>query len=195
MNFGTVIILNGTSSSGKTSIVRALQNVLEKPFLEAGIDKFIWMLPGRYLAQPLWDDVLGRASEAGVYGHRLVLGMHRVIEALSRSGIDVIADHVLVEDRWWRDCAELFSALPAYLVGVRCPLGIVEQWEKNRLDRTWGQARVQYGVVHGLGIYDHEVDTSQFTPEECALQIKSMLDGGAPPRAFQELSRRLPKSL
>jgi chloramphenicol 3-O-phosphotransferase len=38
---GTIILLNGTSSSGKTSVVRALQEVLNEPFLEAGLDKFL----------------------------------------------------------------------------------------------------------------------------------------------------------
>jgi chloramphenicol 3-O-phosphotransferase len=36
MNKGTIIILNGTSSSGKTSIVRAPQEALDEPYLDAG---------------------------------------------------------------------------------------------------------------------------------------------------------------
>ena len=62
---GNIIILNGTSSSGKTSIVNALQAILDEPYLEVGIDKFIFMLPGRYLDRPLWDEVLGQAVKAG----------------------------------------------------------------------------------------------------------------------------------
>jgi len=42
---GTIILLNGTSSSGKTTLLRLLQDRLAEPYLEAGIDKFIWMLP------------------------------------------------------------------------------------------------------------------------------------------------------
>ena len=57
MNKGTIIILNGTSSSGKTSIVKALQEVLDEPYLDAGIDKFLFMLPKRYLNEPLWHQV------------------------------------------------------------------------------------------------------------------------------------------
>ncbi len=191
MNPGTIIILNGTSSSGKTSIVRALQDVLEEPYLEAGLDKFIWMLPERYLERPLWDEVLGLAVQAGECGHRLVAGMHQAIEALARCGNNVIADHVLVEDLWWQDCARRFSQLPAYLVGVRCPLEVLEQRERARCNRTLGQARAQYGAVHGLGVYDVEVDTSQSTPEECARQIKVRVDAGIPPRALTELKRRM----
>jgi chloramphenicol 3-O-phosphotransferase len=38
MNPGNIVILNGTSSSGKTSIVRALQNLFDAPYLEMGIE-------------------------------------------------------------------------------------------------------------------------------------------------------------
>ena len=61
---GTIILLNGTSSSGKTSIVKALQDSMEEPYLDMGIDRFIWMLPKRFLNRPLWDEVLGLADRA-----------------------------------------------------------------------------------------------------------------------------------
>ncbi len=191
MNTGKIIILNGTSSSGKTSIVRALQDLFEEPYLESGLDKFIWMLPSRYLDRPLWDDVLGLAVQAGECGHRLVTGMHRAIEALARSGNNVIADHVLVESLWWQDCALRFSQFPAYLVGVHCPLEVLEEREKARRNRTLGQARAQYGVVHGMGVYDVEVNTAISSAEECARQIKARVDTGVPPRALGEIKKRL----
>lgn len=112
MSSGNIIILNGTSSSGKTTIVKALQEVLDAPYLEAGIDKFLWMLPKRYLDRPLWDEVLGLAVRAGPVGHKLVSGMHRAIAALSRAGNNIVAEHVLVEPQWLVECANLFSGLP-----------------------------------------------------------------------------------
>ncbi|NIP51374.1 hypothetical protein GWN42_05855, partial [candidate division KSB1 bacterium] len=66
---------------GKTSILKELQRILSEPYLNAGIDKFIWMLPSRYLDRPLWDDVLGLATSAGQTGHRLFSGMHHAIAA------------------------------------------------------------------------------------------------------------------
>jgi hypothetical protein len=106
---GTIVLLNGASSSGKSSIVRALQTVRDEPALDAGLDRFLWMLPKRYLEPPLWDQVLGRAVEAGAPGHRLVRGMHRAIAALSRAGCPVVADHVLVEPAWVADCAAVVA--------------------------------------------------------------------------------------
>lgn len=187
MKHGTIIILNGTSSSGKTSIVRALQDTLEEPYLDAGMDKFLWMLPGRYLDRPLWDEVLGLATQAGPAGHTLMSGMHHAIAALSRAGNHVIADHVLVEPAWLSECATLLSDLPAYLIGVRCPLDVLEQREKARRDRTWGQARAQFDLVHVPGIYDLEVDTSVSSPDACAAQIRARLASGARPTALARI--------
>src|SRR3972149_4996236 len=124
---GTILILNGASSSGKTRTREALQTMLAEPYLNAGIDRFIWTPPERYLDRPLWDDVLGRSSDAGQMGHRLFSGMHQAIATLSRAGLNVVADHVLVEPAWVRECVELLASLPAYLIGIRCPLEVLEQ--------------------------------------------------------------------
>ena len=110
---GTIIVLNGPSSAGKTFLLNAIQDVLPAPFLDAGLDKFLWMLPPRYRRVPLWNEVLGQATRSGPEGHRLVQGMHNAIAALSRSGSNVIADHVLVESAWsdvdtWRRMSSKF---------------------------------------------------------------------------------------
>lgn len=177
---GTILILNGASSSGKTTLLRELQTRLDPPFLEAGIDKFIWMLPKRYLDRPLWDDVLGLATQAGETGRWLVGGMHHAIAALSRQGICVIADHVLVEPAWVKQCAELFAGLPAYLVGVRCPLDVLIEREQSRKDRTLGQAAAQFPLVHAHRTYDIEIDTSLLSPAECAGKIINHLNTETP---------------
>jgi chloramphenicol 3-O-phosphotransferase len=40
-----IIYLNGPSSSGKTTLAKALQHAFEKPFLHVGIDKIIGWMP------------------------------------------------------------------------------------------------------------------------------------------------------
>ena len=191
MQPGTILILNGTSSSGKTSLVRELQKRLDGPFLDAGLDRFLWMLPKRYLDRPLWDDVLGLADTAGETGHTLISGMQHAILALALNGNHVLADHVLVEPGWVAECAQLYAGLPAYLIGLHCPLETLEQREKDRKDRTLGQARKQFERVHAHGIYDLSVDTGAYSTDECAAQICRFLASGVPPRAFAELNRRL----
>jgi len=170
---GTIIFLNGASSSGKTSILKALQNMLDEPYLDMGIDRFIWMLPKRYLDRPLWDDVLGKAVHAGPAGRVLFSGMHHAIAAAAKTGNNILADHVLVEKDWVDECARLFADMPAYLIGIQCPLEVLEQRERERKDRTLGQARTQFDVIHKYTIYDLEIDTSRLTIEECAQRSSS----------------------
>jgi chloramphenicol 3-O phosphotransferase len=181
----TIIFLNGTSSSGKTSLLKALQNQLQEPYLDMGIDRFIWMLPKRYLDRPLWDDVLGKAHHSGPVGLTLFSGMHHAIAAAASRGNNIVADHVFVEKVWVDECADLFADINAYLIGVHCPLEILEQRERDRKDRTLGQARAQYEAIHKYTKYDLEVDTSLFTPEQCAQQVIERLAN--PPIAFKQL--------
>ena len=185
---GKIILLNGTSSSGKTSVLRAVQASFSEPYLDLGIDKFIWAMPERYLDRLLWDDVLGLATQAGGTGHRLFGAMHHAIAAAARQGMNVVADHVLVEPRWVVECAALFHDLPAWLVAIRCPLDVLEARERARKNRTLGQARAQFDLVHAHAVYDLEVDTSLMSPEECAHATKGCLESGAPPTAFRLLN-------
>jgi chloramphenicol 3-O phosphotransferase len=186
----TILFLNGTSSSGKSTLIKGLQTALDEPFLELGLDKFIWMLPKRYFNQPLWDEILGQADTAGELGHQLVCAMHRAIHSAALAGMNVLADHVLVEPAWVRDCAQVFCDSNAYLIGVRCELSVLEQRERERRDRTLGQARKQYEKVHAHGVYDFEVDTGNYSPEENVKQILNYLGSDPLPYALKALKNR-----
>jgi chloramphenicol 3-O phosphotransferase len=113
--------------------------------------------------------------------------MHRAIAALSRAGWHVVADHVLVERAWVQDCAACLADLPAYLVGVRCPLEVLVAREAARRERTPGQAAAQHQQVHAGLVYDLDVDTSLLSAEACAQRIQARLADGAGPRALRRL--------
>jgi chloramphenicol 3-O phosphotransferase len=187
---GTIIMLNGTTSSGKSTILVELQRLLEGPWLECGIDKFIFMLPERYLDFPVWNEVLGHASHAGPLGHTLFSGMHQAIAAMAHTGNLILADHALVEPTWVQECAGLFEHIPAYLIGVRCDLQPLEERERARGDRTPGQARKQFERVHAHGMYDFEVDTTYTPSATCARQIMQFIATKEPPNAFRALRER-----
>lgn len=186
---GTIIVINGVTSSGKSSLLAVLQERLQAPYLDAGIDKFMWMLPARYFKRPLWDGVLHTPAEAGDLGHRLVSGMHQSIEQLARSGNNVIADHILIECAWAGELAALLAPLPAYLIGLICPLEVVEARERARGDRTLGSAKAQHPVIHTSAHYDLELDTSVLAPHACANQVIALLGSGVPPRGFARMAR------
>ncbi len=178
-----LILLNGTSSAGKSSIVKCLQEKLQKPYLDMGLDKFLYMLPGQYMKQPLWKDVWDHTS-AGELGNRLMSGMHHSMRAMIDRGNLVLADHVLIEKNWVSELAELFHDQSAYFIGIHCPLDVIEKREIDRKDRTLGSARLQFPVVHQWCEYDLSIDSSITTPEQSADMIIEFLASEKPPTGF-----------
>ena len=192
---GRVIVLNGTSSSGKSTLIRALQAQLDGPWVAIGIDTVVFALPSAYLDQPRWSEVFryvptapGSAApfriETGELGERLIRGLHRMVRAMADAGVDVIVDHVLLERAWLDDLAAALDAVPVLFVGVTCPLDVVLERERARKDRTIGQAAAQFEVVHRAGGYDVEVDTARLDPDAAAGAIVRRLADGFPARAF-----------
>jgi chloramphenicol 3-O phosphotransferase len=45
---GKIILLNGCSSAGKTSLVKEIQNLSDEPWLTFGIDTVIDAMPNKY---------------------------------------------------------------------------------------------------------------------------------------------------
>jgi len=181
---GKVIFLNGTSSSGKTSIAKELQQILEEPYLLVSIDNFISMLPQKYLDGEN-PKTLGKAIL------KIIPGMHRSISALASSGNNIIVDHVLEQKEWLKECVNVLSDFQVLFVGVRCPLEELEQRERKRGNRKKGMARFQYDLVHSHNIYDIEVDTFKYKPLECAMQIKDVLKEKNACKAFKTLEKKL----
>jgi chloramphenicol 3-O phosphotransferase len=185
---GRIILINGTSSSGKTTLVKGLQSTLPDLWLEMGIDRFAYALPGRILGQPTWPQLFRYVRPDGAsdgpftietteLGHRFVSGMHATAAALAEAGLNVIVDHVLLERAWMDELSRLWAGFDVLLVGVRCPLSVVLERERERKDRTLGQAEAQFAVVHRWSDeYDVEVDTSVLTPDEAVAHIRVALD-------------------
>jgi chloramphenicol 3-O phosphotransferase len=201
MRIGHIILLNGTSSAGKSKLAKALQTSLSEPYLHVGIDTMVFALPKRYLNPPLWQEVFkytwppegsdgDLVIEAAPLGHQLISGLHHTVAALAQTGNNVIVDHVLLDPTWVRECATVLGRFPVLFVGVYCPLAVVEQRERDRQDRTLGQARAQFHKVHAHGIYDVTVDTSQMTTEACAAHILAYVQPNLPPSALTTLQEQ-----
>ena len=180
MASGTMIFLNGASSSGKTSIAKVLQEILNEPYLHVALDAFFDMMPARYV---IGDDPWAVTDPAG----RMISGFHGAIAALAAAGNNVIVDHVLLEIAWVRECAALLAPFRSVFVGVHCSLAELERREAVRADRSIGLARFQHARVHAHHLYDLEVDTSTQSPEECAGRISAYLRDGHLPTAFGRL--------
>lgn len=186
MKNGHVIFLNGTSSSGKTTIAKALQEKLAEPYMYVSIDNFFHMYPERFL-QPT------NRREAIVLEHlvpAVLSGLNRSIASLARAGNNVLVDHVLQEDGLLKECVENWAGLDVLFVGVKCPLEIAEQREKERGDRDIGTARYQFERVHIHDLYDIEIDTSILNVDECVTRIMELTSNQPKKSAFQELAAK-----
>jgi chloramphenicol 3-O phosphotransferase len=198
MTAGRIIVLNGTSSSGKSSVAKALQEVLAEPYLHLGIDTFIAMLPARWFGEspPADEGFLlvkgeaGTAIETGPVGQRLVKGMADACGALAAAGNNLIVDHVLLERKALLDLVDALAPFSVLFVGIHCPLAVAIQREQGRSDRTAGMAQAQHHLVHAHAVYDLEIDTSTCSAREAALRIKRRLEEGLEFTAIRQLRNK-----
>jgi chloramphenicol 3-O phosphotransferase len=168
---GRVILLNGVSSSGKSSIGRALLPLLPDPWFLVPVDAIGAMRSTVHTR--VHDD-----ADITAMLRRTRLGYHRVVAALASAGNDVIMDYPLSEP--WR-LADLIETLAGYdvtLVEVRCAPHELDRRERERGDRPVGLAASQ--TVYGD--YDITVDTTTASPHECAVTIANALDAVMTPR-------------
>jgi chloramphenicol 3-O phosphotransferase len=182
MAAGRVIFLNGTSSSGKSSIARELLDVLDDGvYFHFAVDAFGAMRTRRELPPDEVDAALRRTRE----------GFHRSIAAMASVGNGVVVDHVLSEP--WRlvDCLRVLPPEDVVLVGVHCPPEELARREAARGDRPAGLALRQYDLVHAHGDYDLEVDSGAASPRACAEAVRDYLPRHTAPGAFTRLRAKL----
>lgn len=183
MSIGPAIIfLNGASSSGKSSIARALQAAIEEPCIHWCIDDYLGTFQ-----KGLWQ----RQEILRPHWPRIIRGFQAAGAAIARAGNVVIIDDVLeAEPPWVESLLELYQGLDVVFVGVHCPLDELERREASRGDRRKGTARLQFDQVHAQAVYDVEVDTSVQSPQECAGQILDAVRGRCRPSALERLRKR-----
>lgn len=181
---GRVVLLNGASSSGKTSIAEQLLLMLDPPHFHMSVDAINAM---RAKAKTL---ALDPAELPGVLA-RTRAGFHRAVAGMAQAGNDIVADYVFSEPWRLRDCLSVLAGVHVAFVGVHCAPGELERRERVRGDREQGLAAAQQRQVHRHGLYDIEVDTTRTTPHDCAILIRDFLARGHPPTAFDRLRAAL----
>ncbi|MBI5380888.1 MAG: AAA family ATPase [Opitutae bacterium] len=175
MHRAPAIFLNGTSSSGKTTLAMALQRAVPEPLLYVSNDKFIFMTPDRVLQ----DDHLRPKVLLP-----LLSAFHRSLPLIADCGFPMVIDHVIERRDWMDEIALVLQDFAVYFVKVSCPLEELERREKARGDRKIGLAKWQLGLVHSFCEYDAEVDTFNYTVEQNVEQLKQLLSSGRQPHAL-----------
>jgi chloramphenicol 3-O phosphotransferase len=170
-----VIVLNGGSSSGKSSIAACLQAQLHGTWLALGVDDLIRALShgpldakagGTLEITPAGSVVVGAAFRAAE------LAWYQGLAAMARTGTGLIVDEVFLDGGASQDrLRAAFEGLSVLWVGVRCDAAVAEARESQRGDRIIGQARDQAERVHRGVRYDLVVKTDDVGRGEAATAI------------------------
>lgn len=200
---GRIVLLNGSSSAGKTSLAHAIQLAMEDPWHHVALDQYRDGMPGQYRgmnapAGTRGHDGLNVAPASvrgelvteirfGAMGRRMLRGMHRAIAAFASVGNNVIVDDILFDADLLNDYLLALQDYQVLFVGVRCALDVVEERERTRLGRFPGTAHSHFVEVHAHGCYDVEVDTARFSAVECARVVRARLLTNTAPQAFSRL--------
>ena len=171
---GRVILLNGASSAGKSTLARSMQRLMKVDAMIFSMDDYLTMSRGRH------ENALDAVRETGL---PFIESFHAAIAEAARKGALVIVDHVIGESHAWvQDLLNRLSGIPRALIKVDCREDILLERERNRTDRTPDPAHAerQYGSIHQNFPHDFSIDTSEATPRECAQKLMEQL-----PREFR----------
>lgn len=188
-NLSTVILLNGPSSSGKSTLAQALQEKLETPFLHIGIDKIIEMMPwhlnnwegGKSEMGFWWKESRDQENhkiyeiQMGPYAKKIRDVYKEVVKTLANNALNIIVDEVAfgnVEMQVWREKLKDFNT---YYIGINSELHTLEEREKVRGDRILGSARHQFYTVHEDIQYDLIINTDKESLEDSIDKIIKLI--------------------
>lgn len=180
---GKIILLNGASSSGKSTLAQALQSALDEPFWHFSIDHLIAA------------NILPRARiDTGEFPWRdlrpqFFAGFHHCLPALATAGNNLIVEHIIETEAWMQRLLQLLHPIDVFFVGLHCPLPELERREIQRGNRRIGEARADFAITHSFGLYDFEVNTTLPVHENVKAVIAAWQQRRHP-SAFEKMALR-----
>ncbi len=153
---GRIILLNGTSSAGKSTLARALRLRLEPQF-------------HYYASDQLAEEGFRPIDKNISYQWRQAFfdGFHKTIPAFAGVGIDLLVEHIIEEQRWADDLKKLLAPFDVFWVAVHAPTLEIERRENLRGNRQIGEG-VYHLKTHSFCQYDIEIDTMQLLDQNVA---------------------------
>lgn len=210
---GTVVLINGPSSVGKSTLCRKLQQHLNGGYSHLSIDMFLasmapkyfgsgWnppgpvkaayhvlkavgMIPAKYrsLLEPTPFD------KREVWA-RMVIGFYHTVAVLAAKGNNLLVDTVITDRPTYELCGDLLWPLRAFFVGLYCNPGTLTRRERFRPGRQRGLAAKQALMVHFDHIYDLELNTDQLSAQECCREVCDLVASGRRPAAFDRIRKK-----
>ncbi len=201
----TIILISGISSSGKTSVAIALQEIFAKkdknPYIHLPIDSFVNMLPNQWFCLDANanierlesgisfikdDDENGPRTKihVGPVGMQLISAFFPTLNIIASNGNNIISDGVFNSD-FLRIAARELQSFRVYSIGIECPLEITQEREKKRGASNGGYIGLsrwyfETSDVHSHEHYDFKVSTADKTPHEAAQDIYNFIRNNEP---------------
>jgi chloramphenicol 3-O phosphotransferase len=180
---GRIILIHGPSSSGKSTLARAVQTRIDAPFWHYSIDHLrdAGSLPLSRIQRGdfAWAELRPAFFE----------GFHRSVAAFAAAGNDLIVEHILESEVWTARLIELLAPFDVFLVVLDCPLAELERRERERGNRRIGEAREDHERRRPFDELDLELDAS-LPADDNAKRLITAWRARSRPRAFERMSAR-----
>lgn len=188
--YGTIIILNGPSASGKSSIQKEFQflmmpnlwiklgidNLFDKPMPDISLENIqFWQTknPIRWVETTKDKDQNTIITLfVGEQGDKVAYGMNSAIADYAKNGCNIIVDYIAYKKEWLHDLRNKLNGIETYWVKVNIPLTVLEERETARGTSPKGHGRSHYDNVFWDLNYDLGVDTAKESASEIATKIK-----------------------
>ncbi len=192
--YGTVVVLNGPSGSGKSSIQKEFQYLMmPNLWIKVGIDSLFdspmpnitpenlayWQKSNPIRWVETTKDAQGHSVISlfvGPQGDRVAYGMNSAIAEYAKNGSNVIVDYIAYKKEWLDDLREKLKGIKTHWVKVTISLPVLEAREAARGTSPAGHARSHYDTVHWDAQYDFEISTETETPLEIAKKIAKAIE-------------------
>jgi chloramphenicol 3-O phosphotransferase len=182
-----VLFVNGASSAGKTTLIRALQDLVSVPYLQVGLDHCFASVPepwggggpGRYsaagFAYESWldagDDLPRTSITVGPTGAVMLAAYRRSLVTLLRHGCRLAIDELLLSDEIGADYLSLLAPYDVQYVLMTADADCLEKRCTARRYRP-GFGRWSLSAADRLPrSYDLTLDSGRQDAQECAAVV------------------------
>lgn len=163
MKKGKIIILNGVSSSGKTTLAKVIQDRSPIPLYKLDIDDFILMSPDKFNDYENCDFSV-QYTFASKFFH--------VVKLYSDLGFDLIVPYMFFKNsETLQEFRVLLNDYPVFVVNISCSVEELKRRETKRENRKIGSAEEQLILLETDFENSLTVDNFENTNDLCADEI------------------------
>lgn len=176
-----IIFIHGASSSGKSTLARAVQAQIGAPFWHVSIDhlRASGTVPMERFRR---GDFRWKEHRA-----RFFDGFHRSLVAYASAGNNLLLEHILEEPDWASELAVMLQPFDVFFVALHCERDELIRRERLRADRPIGSAADDFHRIHVGQCYDLELGPGQ-AADDAAAQLISAWSVRRSPSVFDTLA-------